>query len=346
MKRLIQFVCCIVCTTSLLASNEKAYSYIDKYKDIAISEMRRSGIPASIKLAQGMLESQWGESELATKANNHFGIKCGSQWAGPSFYRMDDDYDANGNKVESCFRSYDDARSSYISHTEFLQEPRKQSRYGFLFSYASDDYESWAKGLRQAGYATDPKYPDKLIATIQKFGLDAFDERLTSKDLVNNSLPGAPVLDMNVNSASKSEIHHQGLKYILADGKSTAEQIANHYKLTVRQLLAYNETILVPSDVLDKGEIIYLEQKKREFEGDISAHYVKQGETIASISQLYGMRATSLRAINKLSRTEEVSQGQVIYLTPGSVKKASERSSDKQDRKKSKKNKKAYLFEW
>lgn len=330
------------------ASNEKAQGYIEKYKDIAISEMKRSGIPASIKLAQGMLESQWGESELARKANNHFGIKCGSQWSGPTFFRADDDFDSRGKQVESCFRAYDDARTSYISHTDFLTEPKKQSRYGFLFSFASDDYNSWAKGLSQAGYATDPKYADKLISTIQRYNLSIYDERLSGKELANNQLPDARNQTNSGGSftaASESRYHHQGLKHMITDGKSSAEDISKHFGLSLRHLLSYNETILIPSEDLPAGEIVYLEPKLREYAGTESVHYVREGETVASISQLYGLRAVSLRSINKIARDEDVKPGQVIYLTVKA--RNNQPSKPERIRTDSKKKKKSiYLLEW
>ena len=347
MNRILKTFIFILLAQNLMASNEKAYSYIEKYKDIAVTEMRRSGIPASIKLAQGMLESRWGESELAVKANNHFGIKCGSQWSGPSMYRTDDDYGADGKKIESCFRAYDDAKSSYISHTDFLTEPKKQSRYGFLFDYASNDFEAWAKGLRQAGYATDPSYGDKLIFAINKYGLEKYDEKLSSKDLVNNSLPGFNNPSPTVFSESESVFDNQGLKYIIADGRNNADNIAHTYKISIRNLLAYNETILVPSEVIQKGEVIYLEQKRRDYAGKQTVYYVKQGDNLASISQMYGIRATSLRAINRIPRNEDVKTGQVIYLTTTSRNKMDHKTEAKEDnRRKSTKKKKLYLFEF
>lgn len=149
--------------------------YMDGYKDVAIAEMYRTGIPASIKLAQGMLESNWGRSELATVANNHFGIKCGSSWTGAGFYKEDDDRDRHGQLVKSCFRTFTDATKSYLAHSDFLTDSKKAYRYGFLFDYGSTDYVSWAHGLRSAGYATDPKYPQKLISIIEKYNLSQYD---------------------------------------------------------------------------------------------------------------------------------------------------------------------------
>lgn len=139
-----------------LSANDRL-DYIARYKDIAIREMERAGIPASIKLAQALLESDAGNSYLARKANNHFGIKCGAAWDGKKFYRLDDDYDDKGNRVKSCFRAYKDAEDSFIAHSEFLRDPAKEYRYGFLFRIDPTDYKRWATGLKKR--ATPPRPP-------------------------------------------------------------------------------------------------------------------------------------------------------------------------------------------
>lgn len=146
--------------------------YISKYKSIAIEEMYRSGIPASITLAQGLHESGIGKGQLAVNSNNHFGIKCKKNWQGESFYWKDDDFDRNGNLTESCFRVYPSVQQSYQDHTDFLVNNK---RYEVLFSYDRTDYVSWAKGLKSCGYATDKLYADKLIKTIKRYNLSQFD---------------------------------------------------------------------------------------------------------------------------------------------------------------------------
>jgi len=148
--------------------------YIHQYKDIAIQEMGRTGVPASIKLAQGLLESNAGRSTLAQKAHNHFGIKCGGSWKGKTFYRKDDDY-RNGKLVKSCFRKYKRATASYIAHSNFLTDNR---RYASLFSLSPKDYKAWAKGLKKAGYATSKTYASKLIKLIEEYQLYKFDHPL------------------------------------------------------------------------------------------------------------------------------------------------------------------------
>lgn len=154
--------------------NGVTVQYIQKYKTIAISEMQRTGIPASIKIAQGILESNSGRSTLAKQSNNHFGIKCGNDWDGKQVYRHDDDYE-NGLLVRSCFRAYEDPYDSYIAHSDFLSNPNSQ-RYGFLFNLDQSDYKAWAYGLKESGYATDANYPHKLINIIEKYQLSNLDE--------------------------------------------------------------------------------------------------------------------------------------------------------------------------
>ncbi len=149
-----------------------AVAYIDQYRDLAIVEMHRSGIPASIIMAQGLLESNNGFSELATNANNHFGIKCKSYWRGSTYFHEDDDYDHKGNLTESCFRAYNSSIDSYVDHSNFLMQ---SDRYAVLFTYTKTDYLQWAHGLRSCGYATDKKYAYKLINKIEQHQLYLLD---------------------------------------------------------------------------------------------------------------------------------------------------------------------------
>jgi flagellum-specific peptidoglycan hydrolase FlgJ len=149
-----------------------ANDYIEAYKDLAIVEMYRTGIPASITLAQGLHESQYGTSKLAKEANNHFGIKCKSYWTGKTYYHKDDDYNKRGQLVESCFRAYESDIDSYIDRSNFLMQTE---RYASLFAYDKTDYLSWAYGLKTCGYATDEQYSEKLIDKIQKYNLQIYD---------------------------------------------------------------------------------------------------------------------------------------------------------------------------
>jgi len=160
--------------TSFSNNNPTSLSeeYIENYKDLAVIEMHRSGIPASIILAQALVESKYGTSKLATGANNHFGIKCKSYWTGKTYYHKDDDFNKKGELINSCFRAYDSALDSYVDHSYFLMNT---PWYQELFAYDKTDYTKWAVGLKRCGYATNPRYADLLINKIQQFNLDQYD---------------------------------------------------------------------------------------------------------------------------------------------------------------------------
>lgn len=169
----IFFFFIIVSSLNSLNAKDATELYIERYSPIAINEMNRVGIPASIKMAQAILESNSGRSTLARQSNNHFGIKCGKSWKGREVYREDDDYE-NGLLIRSCFRAYDDPAESFYAHSKFLANPYSK-RYKFLFDLDIYDYKAWAKGLKKAGYATDPNYPSKLIGLIEKYSLYELD---------------------------------------------------------------------------------------------------------------------------------------------------------------------------
>ena len=177
MKYIITLICSLMLsyTTNVNPFNfnnskptlsEETINYIDQYKDLAVAEMYRSGIPASIILAQGILESSNGSSSLATNSNNHFGIKCKSYWNGKTYYHKDDDLDEKGKLMDSCFRAYDTVIDSYVDHSNFLMYT---SHYSVLFQYERTDYKSWATGLKSCGYATDGAYAQKLIDKIELY---------------------------------------------------------------------------------------------------------------------------------------------------------------------------------
>ena len=155
----------------------KKLAYVKKYSWLAIEEMRRTGIPASIKLAQAIVESHSGTSPLATEANNHFGLKCGKEWTGKTMFRVDDDRDINGFLIESCFQSYTTIRESYMRHSDHLLNPAKMDRYGYLFALDVLDYRAWAEGLQKGGYSTNPFYAQILVQTIEELALREFDLR-------------------------------------------------------------------------------------------------------------------------------------------------------------------------
>lgn len=189
---LLLFLCSI--TYSFTNKKLKPKDYIERHYQIAIREMHRSGIPASITLAQGIHESAWGGGKLAINSNNHFGIKCKKTWSGPSYYIEDDDYDASGKLMQSCFRAYQSVEDSYIDHTNFLLS---NTRYKRLFAHDQTDYKSWARGLKQCGYATDPNYAIKLIRTIEEYDLHQYD---SIKPQTAESTPTNYAMELNFTS--------------------------------------------------------------------------------------------------------------------------------------------------
>ncbi len=175
-------------TLTAQGTSPEHQAYINQYEGIAIREMVRTGIPASIKLAQALLESGAGKSPLSEKANNHFGIKCGGEWCGEVYYKEDDDKNASGTIIPSCFRSYDSAEQSFVDHSDFLKNPKK-SRYDFLFRLDPTDYKAWARGLKKAGYATSETYPAKLISLIERYRLYEYDQVSTTLPVVEVETP-------------------------------------------------------------------------------------------------------------------------------------------------------------
>ena len=192
---------------SLFVSGQPT-NYIEKYQSIAIREMHRSGIPASVTLAQGILESSWGNGSLALNANNHFGIKCKTYWTGPTFYIEDDDF-KNGKLIKSCFRAYDDAESSYIDHTDFLMS---NERYRNLFEFNPTDYVNWAHGLKKCGYATDKKYAEKLISNIRKYELYQFDSMPMESEVIANNPIVNPIFSNNQHSFASNARQSQNIQ--------------------------------------------------------------------------------------------------------------------------------------
>jgi LysM repeat protein len=277
--------------------------YIQIYKDIAIEEMHRTGIPASIKLAQGILESNAGRSHLARKGNNHFGIKCGNNWKGGSVLRKDDDY-RNGRLIKSCFRKYDNAQESFIAHSEFLRDPKKNHRYGFLFQYEPTDYKSWAYGLKKAGYATNRKYPKLLIQLIERYDLSKFD-RIPDQD--------APPLAMEEGYVPQVQLVND-VEYVYAMEDETPEKISLDFQVSVDRIIKYNERIKHPHQNLEKGARVFLQRKRSAFRGKRKFHYVKKGESMFDIAQKYGMRLDKLLKKNHMEEGQQAAVGAKLRL--------------------------------
>jgi LysM repeat protein len=287
---------------SLSAQTSEQSNYIEKHKLLAISEMERTGIPASIKLAQAILESSWGKSDLAKEANNYFGIKCGKDWEGKKIFKEDDDKDSMGNLIPSCFRAFARVEDSFIAHSEFLRDPSKTFRYGHLFSIPTTDYASWARGLKQSGYATNPQYAELLIGIIEKYSLFQFDSP-TAWDMIV------------FNETAHTEIfYNNNLKYIFPKQGESLEELASRLNLDPQKLIEWNENLFFIGQSMNKQIMVYLEPKKSSYSGSTVWHSVKEGETIAQISQIYGVLANKLYSRNKLERGMEPAPGSSIKL--------------------------------
>lgn len=275
--------------------------YIEKYKDEAIFSMNKYGIPASIKLAQAMLESDNGNSELAKKANNHFGIKCHSGWNGPSV-RIDDD------EKNECFRKYKNELESYNDHSEFLSG---RARYSFLFELDRTDYKAWARGLKKAGYATNPKYPELLIRIIEDNNLHELDKPtgkpvFTLKPKHKNDQSSGEV---SINVADQV-MKINNVKYILSKPGDTYKSIAERNDVMPWQILKYND--LEKNSGINAGEIIYLQPKRNN--GNKEYHVAQISETMEDISQQYAVKLKKLYKKNNMQPGSQPVPGQKISL--------------------------------
>lgn len=279
--------------------------YTEKYKAIAIKQMQEHGVPASIILAQGMLESDNGNSTLAVKANNHFGIKCHKAWNGPKVYHDDD---AKGE----CFRKYKSAESSFQDHSEFLRGGR---RYAFLFDLEPTDYKGWAKGLKQAGYATNPRYAEMLIKIIEDNKLYLLDRGVDIK--IESPTKGMGQLvdadNFSIDMFNQREVYIRNrAKYIKVREKDTYQSLTKELELMPWQLAKYND--IERNAKLTVGQEIYVQPKRRKAEVNHPFHVAEEGETMYSISQLYAIKLKSLYGKNRMTQGEEPEVGQKIYL--------------------------------
>lgn len=282
------FISVLVLVSGILFAQNTAYfDYIDRYKSLAIDEMERSGVPASIKLGQGILESAGGTSTLALRANNHFGIKCGSSWKGKTFYRKDDDRDESGKLIKSCFRKFNSAKDCYIAHSEFL---RNNKRYDFLFYLNPRDYKSWSYGLKKAGYATSATYAEKLIKVIETYELYKLDN-MTTVDVLAGNTTSLEFLGVLLNN---------DVKMVLAKEGQTPADIALATNTKVKCVLKYNELLTDANQVLPAENRVYIQKKRRSFRERKKYHYVKEGDNMYKISQMYGIRLKRLYKRNRL----------------------------------------------
>jgi LysM repeat protein len=307
-----------VATTSSRPPVNYASNYISLYKDLAVSEMRRTGIPASITLAQGIIESDYGRSKLAREANNHFGIKCHKSWAGQTIKH-------NDNANNECFRKYSRAEESYHDHSDFL---KSGSRYSFLFNYSSTDYKAWANGLKKAGYATNPDYANMLIRTIEGNNLSVFDRvsGFSGPPVIDSmrKSPAIPPAAVAVNSSLPPEKpdmvvaraprvkENNRIQYIIVRDGDTKEKIENEFQLLKWELPRYNE--MTGDFKLTPGQILYLQPKKDKAEEGKEYYNATEEDTMYSISQQFGIKLKKLYEMNRMTEGMEPEAGRKIWL--------------------------------
>ena len=266
-------------------------AYINKYKDMAISNMSKSGVPASITLAQGMLESDYGRSRLAVQANNHFGIKCNNGWQGATIIHDDDERN-------ECFRRYRSAEESFNDHSNFLTS---SLRYRNLFNLDPQDYKGWARGLREAGYATNPNYANILIRIIEENELWRYDQAN------RGNARSAAVPDR----ASRVRENNR-IRYIVVNESDTRESIKRDFNLKIWKLSKYNE--LESNFNPRPGQILYLQPKRNKAEAGKNVHNVVSGDSMYSISQQYGIKIKKLYEMNRMSAMDIPRVGDRLWL--------------------------------
>ncbi|MBI1835758.1 MAG: glucosaminidase domain-containing protein [Flavobacteriia bacterium] len=274
--------------------------YVELWKKVAVQQMIDYKIPASITMAQGILESGSGNSDLATKGNNHFGIKC-SDWTGEKMY-MDDD-----SKGE-CFRVYTTAADSYLDHSKFLTI---KTRYSKLFDLSITDYKSWAQGLKDAGYATNPKYPEMLVDIIENLKLYQLD---ALNGVVTEKVPELLAENNTVSMTHVTLIHSNKVKYIVAKKGDTFYKIAKEFDMGLWQLYRYND-LGIKKDVLVEGDIIYLQPKRHHSKGKSHEYVVNKETTLRQISQEEAIKLESLMKLNSpLDADQKINKGQIITV--------------------------------
>ncbi len=308
-KSFLVFLICFIGISSIAQKPDYTASvqaYIQRFKDIAIQEMMIYRIPASITIAQGIIESRAGQSQMAVEANNHFGIKCHKEWFGNTFYQDDD-------HVNECFRKYDSPQESFRDHSYFLTQ---RERYKSLFKLDVLDYKGWARGLQSAGYATNPAYAELLIKTIERFGLYQYDNGSFGTPLTNNTndLPNAAWLaNLEVfgeGPNNRMVYLNNGLQLTVTRQGDNIKVLSSDFGVSSRRLKKFND---LPSYVsIAAGQIIYLEPKRRK--GTSTAHIVKPGETLHQISQWYGIKLKVLIRRNQLKSGLEPQPGKVLRL--------------------------------
>jgi hypothetical protein len=305
--------------------------YISRYASIAVNEMYRSGVPASITLAQGIIESRSGQSALAVDGNNHFGIKCHNSWKGRTMLADDD-------RRNECFRVYDSAEESFRDHSDFL---RYRDRYKFLFDFQTTDYKSWAYGLKQAGYATDPSYAAKLIQCVEDYDLARYDRMTVSEALAEggadaeppvsqDELEGIPDSPLKIEageifrgkageeyrfSLSRTLYSRNGVPFVYAVEGETYASIAKNNHLLLREILKFND--LSGDGELRAGDVVYLEPKKNKTVRGLDKYIVgEEGETFHGICQRFAVKEKAIRKLNGLPAGYQPKEGDELLLRP------------------------------
>lgn len=293
MKRISGIIASLV-ISAFMASADTYTDYIDKYSGLAVSQMDLHGIPASVTLAQGLLESGAGRSTLATEGNNHFGIKCHTDWEGETMLRSDD-------APDECFRVYDTAEESFEDHSRFL----KRKRYASLFELDPGDYSGWARGLKQCGYATNPHYADILITIIERYALYNYD---------NGGIPDeAEMAEFIRQTIASSHIvrKSRGLHYVIAYPGDTYSSLASEFGISLESILANND--MAGDCEVREWQEVYLVSKLDEGPDDVKTVTIGRDETLHSVSQRFGVTLESLRRYNPKIKDKP---GQRVRLHP------------------------------
>lgn len=298
----------LLCVPFGAQAQQSAYEgYIHEYSSMAVDQMKRYGIPASVTLAQGLLESSAGRSRLATKGNNHFGIKCGGRWNGP--YML-----ANDDAPNERFRVYKNARESYEDHSKFLLENR---RYASLFKLDKKDYKGWARGLKEAGYATNPAYANSLITLIERYDLHKYDNHRHGSARKHEGAKkkySAKKKEEKASPFGREVLRCNGQYYVVARSGDTYASLAKVMKTRESRLRKYND---VDKEYrLREGDIVYLGMKRKRADSSLKRkyHVMQQGESLYDISQRYGIRLTSLCKRNPMRADEHFKVGDRIRI--------------------------------
>ncbi len=287
--------------------------YIEMFREAAITDMLKTGVPASITLAQGMYESDYGNSALAVGANNHFGIKCHKEWNGPTYHKDDD-------APNECFRKYESVLHSYDDHSDFL---RSRERYRHLFELDITDYKGWSHGLKKAGYATNPGYAHKLIDLIEKYNLNELDKQglkipISGSDekspagtevKTSDTRPPRNVAETREASALTSNTVN-GVPFVYVRKGDSWTKLARENNIELWQILEFNDA--TKNDILKDGEIVFLKAKKNR--GEEMYHVFKEGDTMRGISQKYGIKLSKLYKINEMVFGVEPAPGTRLFL--------------------------------